>query len=1049
MAEIKIDGKLFQERISHFATAWKNDVRSKEGLFGGAASIVVMMGKVEEVPEFHKNNAMHFWLLGYEFPTTLMLFTVETLYILTTQKKAKHLDQLKGGRFPIEVLVRGKDAAENEKLFVSIADKIKAAGEKVGAIAKDTSRGPFVEEWKKVFANQCKGVEEVDISAALSTHAFAVKDENELRAMRTASKACVALMTPYFLDEMSNILDSEKKVTHSVLAERVDKKLDDNKFWKTVELPSKGKLPTDFDAAQLDWILGPAIQSGGKYDLRFASDPNNDNLHAGIIIAALGLRYKSYCSTIARTYLVDPNKSQESNYKLLYMIHNTIIKEIRDGMAAKDVYAKAIGIIKSKKPEIEKHFLKNVGWGIGLENRDPTLVLNAKNSRMLKDGMTLIIHTGFQDLENPQPQDKSSKVYSLVLTDTIRVTTAEPVVFTAEAPTSADANSFFFKDDEEAAPTPRKEKKDSRVGAVATKNITNTRLRSERTAQIDDDADKKRREHQKELASKKQKEGLARFAESTSGQNGAEVKKFKKFESYKRDDQFPLKIKNLEIVVDSKNNTVVLPIMGRPVPFHINTIKNASKSDENDFAFLRINFLSPGQGVGRKDDQPFEDASAHFVRSLTFRAADGDRYSEIATQISNMKRDAVKREQEKKDMEDVVEQDKLMEIRSKFPAPGSGVRTRTKHPTDRRPAVLDNVYIRPAMEGKRVPGKVEIHQNGIRYQSPLNAHHRVDILFSNVRHLFFQPCQHELIVIIHIHLKDPIIVGNKKKTKDVQFYREATDIQFDETGNRKRKYRYGDEDEFEAEQEERRRRTELDRLFQGFAQKIAEAGRNEGIEVDMPIRDLGFHGVPFRSHVFVQPTTDCLIQVVEPPFMVLTIDDIEVAHLERVQFGLKNFDMVFVFKDFTRAPYHINTIPVEFLDQVKDFLDSSDIAYTEGPLNLNWPTIMKTVTADTHQFFVDGGWSFLQADSDESGGEDESEEESAFEMDDGEMDEVSESSEEGSDFGSNVSDDDDDAELDSDEEGEDWDELEKKAKKRDREAAHEEEDRGSKKKRKR
>ena len=59
MAEIKIDSKIFQERVSHFATAWKNDLRSKDGQFGGANSIVVMMGKVEEVPEFHKNNAMH------------------------------------------------------------------------------------------------------------------------------------------------------------------------------------------------------------------------------------------------------------------------------------------------------------------------------------------------------------------------------------------------------------------------------------------------------------------------------------------------------------------------------------------------------------------------------------------------------------------------------------------------------------------------------------------------------------------------------------------------------------------------------------------------------------------------------------------------------------------------------------------------------------------------------------------------------------------------------------------------------------------------------
>ena len=61
--------------------------------------------------------------------------------------------------------------------------------------------------------------------------------------MRSASKACVALMTPYFLDEMSNILDAEKKVKHSALADKVDNKLDDEKFWKTVELPNKGKCP--------------------------------------------------------------------------------------------------------------------------------------------------------------------------------------------------------------------------------------------------------------------------------------------------------------------------------------------------------------------------------------------------------------------------------------------------------------------------------------------------------------------------------------------------------------------------------------------------------------------------------------------------------------------------------------------------------------------------------------------------------------------------------------------------------------------------------------
>ena len=370
---------------------------------------------------------------------------------------------------------------------------------------------------------------------------------------------------------------------------------------------------------------------------------------------------------------------------------------------------------------------------------------------------------------------------------------------------------------------------------------------------------------------------------------------------------------------------------------------------------------------------------------------------------------------------------------------------------DRRPQVLDNIFIRPALEGKRVAGKVEIHQNGIRYQSPLSTQQRVDILFSNIRHLFFQPCQHELIVIIHVHLKDPIIVGNKKKTKDVQFYREATDITFDETGNRKRKYRYGDEDEFEAEQEERGRRAELDRQFKAFAEKIAEAGRNEGIEVDMPLRDLGFNGVPYRSNVYIQPTTECLIQLTEPPFMVLTIEDIEVAHLERVQFGLKNFDLVFVFKDFSRPPYHVNTIPVESLEDVKEWLDSSDIAFTEGPLNLNWPTIMKTVISDPHHFFVDGGWSFLSSASDDEEDGDDEGEESAFEIDDSELEEASESSEEDSEYDSNVSDDEGSEEVEDSEEdeGEDWDELERKAKKRDRESGLDEEDSSRNKKRRR
>lgn len=1018
--EVSIDKGNFHSRLSSLIAQWKADKRSGNNVFGDVGSIVVVMGKSDEAAGFHRANATQFWLLGYEFPATLFLITLEAMYIVTTKKKATYLETLKDGKTPVEIIVRSKDAEENAKQLERCLDTIKNAGKKVGVIQKDASTGPFVQEWKTAFADISKDVEEVDISPALS-QVMAVKDENELRAISNASRASANIMQDYFIDTMSDILDKDKKITHKALSEKIANKLDDDKFFRQT------KMPANFDSMQLDWSVSPTVMSGGNFDLKLATEPDDSNLHAGVIISALGLRYQTYASMVARTYLVDPTKTQESTYKLLLNVHDTVIKEMRDGVQAKDVYNKALNLVRAKKPELEKNFLKNVGAGIGIEARDNNLVLNAKDQRTLRDGMTFTVTTGFSDLENPQASDKKRDgTYALMLSDTVRIAASDAYVFTKHALTDTETTMFFFNEDEEEEKKEKpKPKKDGRVGAVASSNITKTRLRGQGNATVNEEKEAARREHQKDLHAKKQKEGEEKYGEGHGNLNGVEEKKFKRFESYKRDMQFPPKVKDLMVVVDPKNNSILLPIMGRPVPFHINTLKNATTSTEGDFCFLRINFLSPGQGVGRKDDQPFEDPSAQFIRSLTFRSKDADRMETVKEQITEMKKAAVRREQEKKDMEDVVEQDKLIEIRN------------------RRPHRLDNVFMRPAMESKRIGGAVEIHQNGLRYNH-LNGQ-KIDILFSNVKHLFFQPCVGELIVIIHVHLINPIIIG-KKKTKDVQFYREATEMQFDETGNRKRKHRYGDEEEFEAEQEEKRRRAQLDKEFRNFTEKVADAGKGEGLSVDTPFRDLGFNGVPARSSVMIQPTTDCLVQLVEPPFMVVTLTDIEVVHLERVQFGLKNFDMVVVYKDFTRAPSHINTIPVEALDGVKDWLDSVDIPYSEGPLNLNWATIMKTVIQDPHEFFKEGGWSFLATESDDEGGEEEEEEESAFEASDEDL--ASEgSSEDESEFDDNASADASEEEV-SEEEGEDWDELEKKAKKKDREGGLDDDDlKKSKKKR--
>ncbi|PUU72182.1 hypothetical protein B9Z19DRAFT_1138841 [Tuber borchii] len=94
---------------------------------------------------------------------------------------AKHLETLKGGKFPIEILVRGKDGAQNTQNFKDLAEK------KVGACVKDKAEGPFINEWKKIFPAEIEGVEEFDVSSAISQY-LAIKDNLELLSQKIKAK---------------------------------------------------------------------------------------------------------------------------------------------------------------------------------------------------------------------------------------------------------------------------------------------------------------------------------------------------------------------------------------------------------------------------------------------------------------------------------------------------------------------------------------------------------------------------------------------------------------------------------------------------------------------------------------------------------------------------------------------------------------------------------------------------------------------------------------------------------------------------------------------
>ena len=348
---------------------------------------------------------------------------------------------------------------------------------------------------------------------------------------------------------------------------------------------------------------------------------------------------------------------------------------------------------------------------------------------------------------------------------------------------------------------------------------------------------------------------------------------------------------------------------------------------------------------------------------------------------------------------------------------------------------LIDLWIRPPVggRGKKLSGALECHQNGFRYKHPREAE-PIDIMFRNIKHAIFQPSENELTTIVHFNSHDPIMVG-KKKTKDVQFFTEVMDAITDLGATKRSMY---DPDEIEEEQRERERRNRINQAFQGFIKKVQEhleaTHKDLSLEWDIPFRDLGFDGVPFKETSYVIPAVNSLVELTCWPPLVITLSDIEIINFERVGFGLKNFDMTIVFKDFTKDVHRIDAIPIDKLETVKEWLNSIKIKYYESKMNLVWKPILKTIIEDPDDFVANGGWNFLNLEDDDESDDDEIEGED-FQPDE-EDDDDDDDSDEDSDEDESVVESEDESyeEEDDDDEGEDWDEMEARARKEDLDA---------------
>lgn len=54
-------------------------------------------------------------------------------------------------------------------------------------------------------------------------------------------------------------------------------------------------------------------------------------MHFGAITCAMGIRYKSYCSNLVRTLMVDPPQDMQDNYNFLLQVEEELLKQLKHG----------------------------------------------------------------------------------------------------------------------------------------------------------------------------------------------------------------------------------------------------------------------------------------------------------------------------------------------------------------------------------------------------------------------------------------------------------------------------------------------------------------------------------------------------------------------------------------------------------------------------------------------------------------------------------------------------------------------------------------------
>jgi nucleosome binding factor SPN SPT16 subunit len=217
-ASTKFSAEVYKKNLKILYDDWQS--KDNQDTWKGADALVFTNGTTDEEIIYKKTTAFQTWLFGNEMEDTITVTTLNQVIILTRANTASELGPIVSQTTtPVSTQILSINAGDNTDNFNQLIDAIRSSGQgkSVGTLTKETALGDFASAWKTKLDEA--EFTYINILNAIS-NILSIKDERELKCIQSAAAISAAIMKNFLVPEIETIIDEEKEVTHSSIAEK-------------------------------------------------------------------------------------------------------------------------------------------------------------------------------------------------------------------------------------------------------------------------------------------------------------------------------------------------------------------------------------------------------------------------------------------------------------------------------------------------------------------------------------------------------------------------------------------------------------------------------------------------------------------------------------------------------------------------------------------------------------------------------------------------------------------------------------------------------------